>query len=62
MSAFPPIADILTAIEKGPLMTQSGHRRLVGKNLISVLVDLAGLVVLAGASKNQGADYSFAPG
>ncbi len=25
MSALPPKADILTAIEKGPLMTQSGH-------------------------------------
>ena len=62
MSALPPKADILTAIAKCLLLTQSGHRRLVGKNLISVLVDLAGLVVLAGASKNQGADYTFAPG
>jgi hypothetical protein len=37
-------------------MIQSGHRRLVEKTLIFVLV------VLAGASKNQGADFSFAPG
>ena len=25
MSALPPKADILTEVEKGPLMTQSGH-------------------------------------
>ncbi len=34
MSALPPKADIRTAVEKGLLMTQSGHWRLVEKTLV----------------------------